>query len=60
VQELHAAMQAQDAGSFVTDRFGAPHVVAFDRVYPSDWMLVLVIEEATLLAAALPAAPTGR
>jgi hypothetical protein len=48
--ELRASIASQETGTFVTDRFGAPHIVAFDRIHPTDWMLVLVIEEAALLA----------
>jgi len=39
---LRAAFAADDVGAVATDAFGGPEIVAFDRIHPVGWILVLV------------------
>ncbi|MGQ0801913.1 MAG: protein kinase domain-containing protein [Pseudomarimonas sp.] len=39
---LRAAFQADDVGAVTTHAFGMPEIVAFDRIHPVGWILVLV------------------
>lgn len=50
VDQISAAIAKNEVGFIETDRLGPPHIVAFDTIEPVKWTLVVIADEAAVLA----------
>jgi eukaryotic-like serine/threonine-protein kinase len=50
VDQISAAIAKNEVGFIETDRLGLPHIVAFDTIEPVKWTLVVIADEAAVLA----------
>jgi serine/threonine-protein kinase len=50
LQELLRAVKRRDIGFIETTAFGAPQIVAFDRIHPLEWTLLQLVSESDLAA----------
>ena len=50
MRDLLRAVESRDVGFIETTAFGAPEVIAFDRIHPFEWILLELAPESDLAA----------